>query len=46
MHGKGKFTWPDGKTYEGDYFNDKKTGSGTMIWPGGKKKYIGEWKDD
>jgi hypothetical protein len=24
MHGKGKYTWEDGRYYEGDYLNDKK----------------------
>ena len=28
MHGKGFFKWPDGRVYEGDYVNDKKTGFG------------------
>lgn len=42
MHGKGKTKWPDGKSYEGDYKNDKKDGYGTFrfldhTW------YQGEW---
>ncbi len=28
MHGKGKYTWTNGKYYEGNYFNDKKHGHG------------------
>jgi len=24
MHGKGLFSWADGRKYEGDYFDDKK----------------------
>lgn len=24
MHGKGTYTWPDGRRYEGQYFSDKK----------------------
>ena len=24
MHGKGVYSWADGRKYEGDYFNDKK----------------------
>ncbi|MFS8160219.1 MAG: hypothetical protein ACMG6E_08440 [Candidatus Roizmanbacteria bacterium] len=24
MHGKGIFTWPDGRKYEGEYIEDKK----------------------
>ena len=26
------FTWPDGRSYEGDYTNDKKEGFGQFIW--------------
>jgi len=32
MHGKGIFSWPDGRVYEGDYVDDKKQGSGVFIW--------------
>jgi len=32
MHGKGIFTWPDGRVYEGDYYDDKKQGQGVFIW--------------
>jgi len=24
MHGKGVYTWKDGRRYDGDYLNDKK----------------------
>lgn len=24
MHGKGVYTWKDGRRYEGEYYNDKK----------------------
>ena len=24
MHGKGEYTWKDGRRYEGEYYNDKK----------------------
>jgi hypothetical protein len=44
MHGSGKFNWPDGRVYEGAYFEDKKHGHGVFVWPDGKK-YIGNWKD-
>lgn len=52
MHGRGKTSWPDGRSYEGEYKNyfnlfsyedDKKHGTGTFIWSDGRK-YIGEWK--
>lgn len=38
------FTWEDGKSYEGEYVDDKKEGYGVFIWPDGKK-YEGYWKD-
>ena len=44
MHGMGTFSWPDGKCYEGEYFEDKKEGYGVYIWPG-DKRYEGNWKD-
>lgn len=44
MHGKGKIIWPDGKSYVGDYEDDKKHGEGTFEWPDGRK-YIGSWKN-
>lgn len=28
MHGKGIYTWKDGRRYEGEYLNDKKHGYG------------------
>jgi hypothetical protein len=37
MHGKGVFKWPDGRVYEGDYFNDKKHGNGKVSWPDGRE---------
>ena len=44
MQGKGIFTWPDGRKYEGEFINDKKEGYGTFYWPDGKI-YKGNWKD-
>ena len=32
MEGRGVFTWPDGKRYEGEYKNDKKSGYGKFFW--------------
>ncbi len=43
MHGKGIFKWPDGRVYEGDYYEDKKHGFGIVKWPNGKV-YEGHWK--
>ena len=44
MHGKGVYTWPDGRKYEGDYFKDKKHGFGIYTMNEGKQ-YEGQWKD-
>ena len=38
------FKWPDGRSYEGQYLEDKKHGIGTFTWPDGRK-YVGGWKD-
>ena len=42
MDGKGLFTWPDGRKYEGDYLNDKKHGFGIFTFKDGRV-YEGEW---
>ena len=42
MHGKGTFTWADGRRYIGEYVDDKKKGYGEFIWPDGRC-YRGEW---
>jgi hypothetical protein len=39
---KGKYTWKDGRYYEGEYFNDKKHGYGIYKWVDGKI-YEGGW---
>lgn len=42
MHGKGEFTWPDGRKYVGGYNDDKKEGFGVFTWPDGRE-YSGYW---
>jgi hypothetical protein len=42
MNGYGITTWVDGRSYEGEYLNDKKHGFGTFLWPDGRK-YVGHW---
>jgi len=32
MHGKGHYTWKDGREYIGDYYEDKKHGYGIYKW--------------
>ena len=44
MEGDGTLTWPDGKRYEGQYYQDKKHGQGTFYWPNGHI-YTGGWKN-
>ena len=44
MEGKGIFTWPDNRKYNGDYYNDKKDGFGTFEWADGRK-FAGYWKN-
>jgi hypothetical protein len=44
MHGKGKFTWPSGKIYVGEYENDTKHGFGTLTLKDGRK-YSGRWEN-
>lgn len=34
MHGKGKYSWQDGRFYEGEYYEDKKHGFGIYRWLG------------
>ena len=34
-HGKGRFLWSNGESYEGDYLKDERTGKGVYNWPDG-----------
>jgi len=42
MHGRGVYTFPDGRKYEGMYVNDKKSGYGIYTKKSGKL-YEGCW---
>ena len=42
MHGRGVYTWKDGRKYEGDYQYDKKHGFGKYTWADGRQ-YEGNW---
>lgn len=44
MHGRGVYTWKDGRKYEGEYINDKKAGYGIYTWADGRR-YAGSWKN-
>ena len=41
--GLGKFTFPDGDTYEGEFKDWDMNGQGTYTWSDGRK-YVGEFK--
>ena len=42
ISGMGKYNWPNGEVYEGEWSNGTKHGNG--MWIGIKKdKYVGEW---
>lgn len=45
MHGFGRFSFGDGKVYEGYYKNDKKDGYGVFVWPSEPqpRRYEGWW---
>ena len=43
MHGYGIISWPDGKFFEGEFYEDKKEGFG--VYYSNKKIYIGMWKN-
>jgi hypothetical protein len=38
----GVFTWPDGRKYESQYVDDKKSGFGVFTW-NDNRKYRGQW---
>ena len=42
--GLGKFTFPDGDTYEGEFKDWDMNGQGTYTWSDGRK-YVGEFID-
>ena len=39
MHGRGTYTWEDGKSYIGTYVNDQKCGIGTLTFSDGRSYY-------
>jgi hypothetical protein len=42
MEGIGIYNWSDGRSYEGEYLDDKKHGYGIYIWADGRV-YEGNW---
>lgn len=44
MHGSGVYIWEDGRRYQGQYENDKKSGLGAYMWTDGRV-YYGMWRN-
>jgi hypothetical protein len=42
--GRGRFDWPDGARYIGEYSHSGWQGRGTFVWPDGER-YEGDWHD-
>jgi hypothetical protein len=42
--GRGRFDWPDGAYYIGEYSHSGWQGHGTFVWAGGER-YEGEWQE-
>ena len=42
MHGRGVYTWKEGRRYDGEYRMDKKHGYGKYVWVDGRE-YEGQW---
>ena len=45
INGIGKFTFRDGRKYEGEFKNNKMEGYGILNWPDGKL-FVGQFKED
>ena len=45
MRWQGKFSWPDGRFYLGDFEDGKKTGYGVLTWENGNQ-YQGQFEND
>lgn len=46
MHGRGRYVFPSGAEYEGEWRENMRQGWGTYRLPGGAGTYEGDWKDD
>lgn len=42
IQGKGLYKWADGRTYDGDWLQNKMHGSGLFYWEDGRR-YEGEY---
>ena len=45
MSGKGVYTWPTGRVYDGDFKNDLRHGVGVLKFPDGQK-YEGQFQNN
>ena len=45
-HGIGKYVYPNGGTYEGDWVNDIREGEGTLTYDNDRKTYVGDFVQD
>ncbi|CAD8110971.1 unnamed protein product [Paramecium sonneborni] len=45
FHGVGRYEWPDGRIYDGEWVEGKMEGKGEFIWQD-KRKYIGSYLKD
>lgn len=45
-HGKGKFFYQDGGSYDGDWSENKMEGYGVLYYQSNVKAYEGNWVDD
>jgi hypothetical protein len=43
-HGSGKYQWPDGRVYDGEWSNGKRNGRGVYVKNGERREGI--WKED
>ena len=44
MHGRGVYTFNDGRVYDGEFVNAHKSGHGYYLWPDGSY-YRGRWEN-
>ena len=45
MQGHGRFFWPDGRHFDGNFVAGEKSGPGTFEWPNGNR-YVGAFAND
>jgi hypothetical protein len=43
-HGSGMYLWADGRTYEGDFYQNQRQGTGHFVWPDGATYHGDFWQ--